>query len=158
MPASIDWDYWRKTYIQGDDRMDLKVLSKYADAPAYQTLRNRSSKENWPEQRKRYQENVSTLASTIPEVKATAQQVQKIIDSAEMLTRHSKLARSLGSIAARAFASYNPEELRPSDALNMAKLAIEVERITEGMATQRQEIDLKGLSDAELERLANGGS
>jgi hypothetical protein len=41
--------------------------------------------------------------------------------------------------------------------VGLAAKGVEIERLTEGLATQRQEIDLSGLSDAELEKLANGG-
>jgi hypothetical protein len=164
MGRKVDWDNWRTKFIQGPDELDLKTLSEYKDAPAYQSLRNRSSQEDWPQQRKRYRDNSSTLASTVPEVKDVASTVTKIIDSAEMLTRHSQLARLMGSISAhelkeirRKQLEHKPTGLRATEILQYAKAAVETERITEGLATERQQVDFKALSDSELEKLANGG-
>ena len=156
MGKKVDWDNWRKKFVQGPDDLDLKKLSEYSGAPAYQTLRNRSSQEDWPQQRKRYRDNASTLASTVPEVRDIASTVTKIIDTGEMLTRHSKAAKMIGSIALRAFQSYDPASLKPSEATAMMKLAVEVERLTEGLATQRQQVDFSNLPDSELEKIANG--
>jgi hypothetical protein len=153
--ARIDWDSWRRKFIQGPDTLTIKALSEYTGAPAYQTLRNRSSKEDWVSQRKRYRDNLSTISDTVPDAQQVASRVEKIIDSAEMLTRHSKAAKLIGSIALKAFQTYDPATLKPSEATQMMKLAVEVERITEGLATERQEmkLDLKGMSDAELQKL-----
>jgi hypothetical protein len=46
--------------------------------------------------------------------------------------------------------------LRPSEALQLVKLAVEIERLVEGQASSRVEIDLSKLTVEELERLARG--
>jgi hypothetical protein len=163
--AAIDWSYWRQKYVTGEDTLTLKALSEYQEAPAYQTIKNRANKEDWADQRKRYRYQRSTDASTQPGVKETVEQAAKIIDAAEMITRHAGLAKLMGAIAQRELILLRQKQevkpaistgLKPAEILNLAKAAIEIERLTEGLATQRQEIDLSGLSDAELERLANG--
>lgn len=157
MATRIDWDYWRIKFVQGPDDLDLKRLSEYSDAPAYSSLRNRSSKEDWPDQRKRYRANLSTVASTVPDVKATAQQVTKIIDAAEMLTQHNMLAKAFISKAAEGLQHLRPATMKPSEIAAFAKLGVDIQRITEGLATQRTELDLKSMTDAELQALVDNG-
>jgi hypothetical protein len=165
MAAKVNWKIWRDQFVQGPDDLDYKRLSKYTGAPAYSSLRNRASQEDWPDQRKRYRENLGTLAGTVPNVQATVAQAQKIIDAAEMLTRHAGLAKLMGAIAQRELVlirkkqeADTPTGLKPGDVLSLAKVAIDIERMTEGLATERQEvIDISNLPDAALEKLANGG-
>jgi hypothetical protein len=127
-------------------------------APSYSSLRKRSAPkwEDWEEQRKNYREQVDTLATVHPDVQQTTARVEKIIDTAEMLTRHMKAARLVGQKAILAMQATDPASLKPTEALAWMKFAIEAERLTEGMATARQEIDLSGMSDKDLEALANG--
>jgi predicted metal-binding protein len=154
MGKKVDWDKWRRKYIQG---MELVEISEVQGAPSYSALRNRSSQHDWPDQRRRFQYNSIALAQAVtPEVEDVVRKANEIIDTAEMLTRHSKALRQIGAIAMRAFQSYDPASLKPSEATALLRLALEYERLTEGLATQRQEIDLSSLSDAELERLARG--
>ena len=151
-----DWDKWRLRYVSGDDLLTLEALSQEPGAPALNTLKKRSSKESWTEQRKRFRHQRDTIAHHDAHVVSAAEKVVKIIDSAEMMTRHSKAAKLIGSIALRAFQSYDPASLKPSEATAMMKLAVEVERLTEGLATQRQQVDFSNLPDSELEKIANG--
>ena len=143
--------------------MSLKELSEGHTAPAFKTLRNKSSAEDWPSQRQKFRDMKRTQAAILPDVKQTADEVKKIIDSAEMLTRHAQLTKLMGAIAAhelqqlrRKQLAGEPTGLKPDDALKLARAAIADERLTEGLATQRQELDLSSMSDAELEKLANG--
>jgi hypothetical protein len=158
MPARVDWDNWRTKFIKGPDDLDLKRLSEYTGAPAHQSLRNRSSAEDWPNQRRRYRDSLGTQSSTHPDVQATVAHAQKIIDSAEMLTRHMQAARLVGQKAILAMKATDPTTLKPGEALALLKWAIDAERMVEGMATDRQEvIDISTLTDSALEKLANGG-
>jgi hypothetical protein len=164
MAARIDWNEWRLKYVSGGDEVTLEALSKAPGAPALNTLKKRSSRESWAEQRERFRHQRDTIAHHDATVMAAASEVKKIIDAAEMLTRHAQLSKLMGAIAAyelsqiRQKQQHNaPTGLEASDVMRFAKLAMESERLTEGLATQRQEIDLSGLSDAELERMANGG-
>jgi hypothetical protein len=136
----VDWDYWRNKFVTGDDLVTYRVLSEYSGAPAYQSIKNRAKKEDWTDQRKRFRQQRSTDASTQPDVQQTAEHVAKIIDTAEMLTRHIKAARVVGQKALEAMRNVDPKTLRPSDALAWLKFAIEVERLTEGLATERQDV------------------
>lgn len=154
--ATIDWDHWRKKFIQGPDTLTIKGLSEYNGAPAYQTLRNRSSKEDWVAQRRRFRDNVGTLADTVPDAQQVASKVEKVIDAAEMMTRHMQAFRLAGSKAIAKLNTVKPESLTVKEALDLLKWAVDGERLTEGLATQRQEIDLSGMSEADLEKLAKG--
>ena len=162
--AHIDWDKWRLRYVAGDDAVTLEALSREPEAPALNTLKKRSSKDSWAEQRERFRHQRDTIAHHDATVEAAASEVKKIIDSAEMLTRHAQLTKLMGSIAQHELIALRrrqlngePTGLKPDDALKLARAAIADERLTEGLATQRQEIDLSGMSDAELEKIANGG-
>ena len=155
--AKIDWDYWRNKFVTGADSVTLKKLSEVPGAPAYQTLKNRANKESWGELRKRYEYQKSTMAAAQPGVAETVATAQKIIDSVEMLTRHSHAARFIGGLGIKALKAKDPEKISGRDAIALIKLGVEIERLTEGLATQRQELDVTGLSDAELEKLASGG-
>jgi hypothetical protein len=73
-----------------------------------------------------------------------------------MLTRHIKAARLAGQKALQAMQATDPATLKPQEALAWLKFAVEAERLAEGLATERQEIDLSTLSDEELDRLING--
>lgn len=98
-----------------------------------------------------------TQAVTIsPSAQKVTEAAEAIIDLAEMLTRHANACKLVGSRAIARMKSINPDDLSPDEALRMLKWAIEAERLTEGLATQRQEIDVSKLSDEELEKLANG--
>jgi hypothetical protein len=75
-----------------------------------------------------------------------------------MLTRHMQAARLVGQKAILAMKATDPTTLKPGEALALLKWAIDAERMVEGMATDRQEvIDISTLTDAALEKLANGG-
>ena len=69
-----------------------------------------------------------------------------------------KAFRLAGSKAIAKLNSVEAETLTVREALDLIKWAVDGERLTEGLATQRQEIDLSAMSDAELEKLANGGA
>lgn len=49
---TYDWDYWRYKYVSGDD--SLESLALHPTAPQIDTLKKRSSKESWPEQRSEF--------------------------------------------------------------------------------------------------------
>jgi len=153
-----NWKPWRDRFISGGDDVTLKWLSEQPNAPSYSSLRKRSAPkwEDWEEQRKNFRRTREQVAALHPDVQSTVTEVQKLIDTAEMLSRHVKAARLAGSKAIAALQATDPATLKPREALEWLKFAVDTERLIEGLATTRQEIDLAGLSDAELERLANG--
>jgi hypothetical protein len=140
MARSIDWDYWRHRFVTGG--MTLKALSEVADAPAFKTLRNRSSSEDWPAQRERYRDMARTqAAAVVPDVAAVTQEARRIIDAAEMLTQHNQVAKLLLSLGVQALRSRDPAEVSDRDALAMLRAGVEIQRLTEGLATERQATD-----------------
>ena len=154
--AAIDWNYWRHKYVSGEDSLTLKALSEIQGAPAYITIRKRSAAESWDDQRKRFRNSRDTQAIHSEQGEQAAARVEKIIDTAEMLTRHMKAARLVGQKAIQAMQMTDPATLKPAESLAWLKFAVEAERLTEGLATQRQEIDLSSMTEAELEKLSNG--
>lgn len=134
----VDWDYWRNKFVTSD--LTLTELSEGHNAPAFKTLRNQSSKENWPEQRKRYRDMLGTQTAVSPDVKATVDQVKKIIDSAEMLTQHLRIFKLVKGKAIEKISKIDPIDLAPREALDYLKWAIDGERLLEGLATQRSEV------------------
>lgn len=155
---SYDRDYWRRVFVAGS--MDLKELAQEQGSPAYSTLRKwamaTDTEPSWAEQRTQFRYSQEQKLASVPEVQYAVKSISRIVDSAEMMARHIKACKLIGSIALQAFQSYDPKTLKPSEATAMMRLALDYERLTEGLATQRQEIDLSGLSDAELEKLARG--
>jgi len=156
--VKVDWDYWRHKYISGGDEVTLRSLAQLPGSPTYETLKNRSSKESWAEQRKRYIRERMTLEATQPGIQETVEQAARIIDAAEMLTRHMKAARLVGQKALQAMQMTDPSTLKPSDAINWIRWAVEAERLVEGMAGSKTELDLSKLSVEELEAIARGKS
>ncbi len=157
--ARIDWDKWRLKYVSGPDSYTLEALSKEPGAPALNTLKKVSSRESWTEQRKRFRHQTDTMAHHDAVVDAAADKVSKIIDTAEMLTRHNSIATGLLAKGAAALSQLDPSTLKPTEIAQFLKMGIDVQRIIEGMATERSEmkVDLSQLTDAELEKIANGG-
>jgi len=130
-----DWEEYRRRYLNGES---LESLAQ--DGPPLALLRARAAAEGWKEQRKRFKRDPN----------------QQLVDTAEMLARHARWARILGQLGIRALEARDPSSLRPSEALQLVKLAVEIERLVEGQASSRVEIDLSKLTIEELERLARG--
>lgn len=159
----IDWDKWRGQFVRGNDDVTIAALAECEGAPALQTLRNKSSKEGWFEQRKRYRCEVQErgavhFSGTKEEVADAIDRTIKIVDAAEMLTRHNRLAKALIGVAAKGLKHLDPKKLKPNEIANLAKLGIDVQRITEGLATERAEVNFKAMSDDELDRFIDGNA
>ena len=135
------------------------------------TLKKRSSRDSWAEQRDRFRHQKDTIAYHDATVEAAASEVKKIIDSAEMLTRHAAMSRSLQGLAATWLQTlkmdgnpqrYDPDKvakLKAGEVATLLKLGFDSERLTEGLSTERTEVvDISAMSDADLEKLANGGT
>jgi hypothetical protein len=137
-----DWDKWRLRYVGGEDSLTLDALSQEPGAPALNTLKKRSSKESWTEQRKRFRHQRDTIAHHDAHLAAAASEVTKLIDTAEMLTRHMKALKMIGGKGLAAINALDPNDLKPTEALNYIKFAIEGERLTEGLATERQDVSI----------------
>lgn len=168
---AINWQHWRKEYVQGGDEITLTTLAKRPHSPAIQTLRNKSAQENWEEQRKRYRRELesrgaydSAKEEIKPEIAAVIDRTNKIIDTAEMLTQHNGIAKALigiGAAGLKELQSNNFEKaklMKPNDLLNFVLKGIDVQRTIEGMATSKTEVDLRGVSDAELDAIIDGNA
>jgi hypothetical protein len=159
MSRRIDFDKWRIAYVAGDDDLTLEVLSQAPNAPSLNTLKKRSAKESWVEQRKHFRHHTSTLAAQDQVVVHAADQVQRLVDVAETITRHIKLSRVLQGLATKALQSLKPEDLTPKDIITWIKLGCELERLAIGLATSRIEVDravdVTQLSDEELEAIVS---
>ena len=153
--ALYDWDYWRHKYVSGDDSVTLEWPSKLPNSPVFGTLKNRASQESWAKQRENYRLQKMTLVTTDPAAIQAAEQVSKLVDMAEMITRQSSIAKGFQVLAARWLKQANPEDLDGNKAIAMFRDAAKVEQLLAGLATEhsKTEIDVTKLSDAELDRI-----
>jgi len=158
MANKHDWEKWRRFYVVGGDDVTLPTIAMIPGAPSLPSLKRVCAAELWADQRKRFRLGRDTEVLRDDTAVSAAEQITRIVDTAEMLTRHIKACRLVGQKAIQAMQATDPATLKPADALAWLKFAVELERLTEGLATQRQELDfVKGLSTEELEKLANGG-
>lgn len=177
MPAkTFDWEALKKLYITGD--MDLNALSREYNgletSPSYQAVRNKASQDKWNEQRKAYRSMVSTI-STKPDNVSTAQEIirntEALIDSAEAISRHIRVAKALQSDVLILQNKLLPrlkdldlDKLTPTVAVNLLRAmadvltkATDIERKAMGLVDPAQnhkidiDIDLSRLSDSELD-------
>lgn len=158
--AKIDWDYWRLRYVSSDDFCTLEALSREPGAPALNTLKKRSRGDSttpsWPEQRKQFRNQADDLVRNDAIAGKAAREVSRLVDTAEMLGRHQKMIHAVMGKGLAALKELKPNDLRPSDALNMIKWAVEAERLLEGLATQRADIDFATLSDEQIDAIIDG--
>lgn len=154
--AKHDWERWRHLYVTGEDDITLVTLALIPGSPSLASLKRRSMQELWTDQRKRFRSQRDTQAIRDDAAVAAATKVSQLVDAAEMLTRHMKAFRLAGGKAISKLQDVDSKNLSIREALDLLKWAVEGERLTEGLATSRQEIDFSQLSDAELERLARG--
>ena len=151
--------------------MDLQAISEVPGAPKYQTLKNRSSSRNWTDQRKTYKYLTSTHAALSPTVMDVAEAARKtvsdvtarmdrLIDQAEMITRHVGIARKMLSQSAEGLDAIDTSSLKPTEIVQLIKESTNLERLCLGLETQRTatSVDFKDLSDEELEAIARGES
>lgn len=145
--AKHDWDKWRRVYVVGDDTVTLPSIAAIPGAPSLPSLKRVSASELWADQRKRYRTERDTVAAV-----SVANRVEQIIDAAEMLAQHASAARLLRQKALEAIERIGVEALKPADAIAWLKLAIEIERLTEGLATERQAVTHDGGLKIEITR------
>lgn len=160
--AQHDWNYWKHRYVTGDDSVTLELLSKTPNAPKLNTLKKRSSEESWLEQRKTFRNQAATIATNDATGQEAIRQTQQLVDAAEMIARHVKLARALQGIAAEALQKkmITAEDLNPRDLLSWLNQGVQMERLALDLATSRiaveAKVDFSTLSDEQLERIAAG--
>lgn len=167
MANKHDWEKWRRLYVVGEDDVTLPSIALIPGAPSLPSLKRVCAAELWADQRKRYREQRDTLAIRDEATVSAVRQVEKIVDAAEMLTRHAQISKSFQALAAtwlqtlkipntNKFDMEKVAKLKPGDIFPYLKWAVDTERMVEGLATQRQEVDVSGLSNAELENIAKG--
>ena len=160
MSRRIDWDYWRSMYVTGEDHVTLESLSKALNAPALDSLKKRSTAERWVEQRQQYRKSIGTLTHYGLHQDCTVvtadQRTRELLDAAEMVVRHVAHARALQELGMHKIRITDADKLTVKEAIELIKLGVEIERLSEGLATQRQSVDVSVMSDAELEFIAYG--
>ena len=156
--ATHDWDYWRHQYVAGDDSVTLEALAARPNAPAIQSLKRRSASELWTKQRNNFRLHKETVVSSDPAVRQAAEQVNKLVDIAEIYTRQTKIAKAFQTLSARWLQQADPSQLKGSEAIAMFRDAAKMEQLLAGMATEhsKTEIDVTKLSDSELKRIIDG--
>jgi hypothetical protein len=140
-----DWEYLRHKYVAGD--ATLEDLAAPGDAPALDTLKKRSARDGWADQRAAYRHQTSTrtreLAST---------------SEAEVAARHVKVAKALQHKALERLQTLKPEELAPRDLLAFIKEAADIERKALGLDVQKVEhsgsVNVEGAAHELAERIA----
>jgi len=137
-----NWNTIKRAFVSG--KMSLRELSRehteIASDPGYERLRAIASKEDWTAQRKVYQHTLNTVTAQQPEAQAIAENTEKLIDAAELITRHVRLAKAFQSKIVARLQTINPEELKPSDLIAWLKISTDIERLANGMAIDRQDI------------------
>jgi hypothetical protein len=122
--ARYDWEYLRHKYVAGDATLD--DLAAPNDAPALDTLKKRSARDGWAEERAAYRHQTSTRTREFASV-----------SEAEVAARHVKLAKALQHKGLERLATLKPEELSPRDLLAYIKEATDIERKALGLDTIR---------------------
>jgi hypothetical protein len=155
----IDLSKWRIAYLTGDDDVTLETLSQIPGAPALSTLKKHSAQESWTDQRKHFRNHTATLIVQSEAVVHAADQVQRLVDIAETVTRQIKLAKALQNAAVKALKDLDTARISPRDIPQWIKISTELERLAIGLATSRIEVDravdVTQLSDEELEQIVN---
>lgn len=119
--ARYDWDYFRHKYVTGEVTLDH--LASLPNSPALSTLKERSSNENWGEQRRHYLDQTRTKTR---EYASTTE--------AEVAARHGRMARALQSKALQRLQTLNIDKLDARDVLAYIKDAAELERKALGIS------------------------
>lgn len=161
----FNWDYIRHRYVTGGDEITLELLSKEPNMPSLATLKKKSSSDFWADQRKQYRYQAVTLAAETQagqDAIRKLEEIQKLVDAAEMITRHLQLARAIQGVATQALKDklITAADLNPRDLLAWLQQGITLERMVADMATEhvkvQVDIDVSSLSDEQLQRIAAG--
>jgi len=77
----------------------------------------------------------------------------RVRDAGSVTERHARLARWLSQFGLEALRGRDPSSLRPAEALQLIRLAVEIER---QLQADLERVDLSQLTIEELEALARG--
>lgn len=164
---ALAWDYLRDLFVSGDDDVTLKFLSEQAGAPAYQSLRNRASKEKWAEQRREYRASqVEGIVTAPPPKPSTADRdspesrraisaaAEKVIRFSKMLDERARLAHQLMTTAANQALKRSPESWTVKECAQFYQIGAKVHQDSINAAIQL--IDLGIFTREELQAIAEG--
>lgn len=132
-----DWDKIRTEYISGDDHTTLEALCSMHGC-SIDTIKRRSSKENWVDQRTQYRHRVATKTQQ----KAAAKE-------AEIRVRHMQIARAMQEKALRKLVTVDPSGLSMSELRHWIRDATEIERKAAGIP---DEFNIKDMGRDDLIR------
>jgi hypothetical protein len=163
MATKVDWEKWRKIYVTGDDDLTLAALSRHQSAPSLDGLKKVSIREGWVEQRKQFRHQIDNKVLKSATTQRVVDHVERLIDVAEIQTRHIKLAKSMQSRVAASLQDMQQKGtvLSPRDAATWLKIATDLERLAVGLVTHRTEVvatDVTALTDEELQAIINEGT
>lgn len=108
---AVDWDHWRKVYVRSPEQLTYQDLSEMPGAPAHGSIMNKGkpSAEDWPGQRSIYRRELAARNvgddPTVAEVARAAaidavdEQINLLVDTAQIITEQLKVARALNSAA-----------------------------------------------------------
>ena len=142
MPAkTYDWEVIKKAFVTGEHELNTfsREYNGLPSSPTYQSLKNKACTENWNEQRKAYRGMLSTVGTiaNASENRKTAQDIirntEALIDSAEAISRHIRLAKALQTDALAlnqkllpAIQKLNLEKISPTQAANLLRALADV--------------------------------
>ncbi len=178
MPSkTYDWEALKKAFVTGENELNTfsREYNGLLTSPSYQSLKNKASQENWHEQRKAYRSMLSTVGTiaTTSNARNTAQEIIKnteaLIDSAEAISRHIRIAKALQTDALAlnqkllpAIQKLNLENITPIQACNLLRAladvltkATDIERKAMGLVdpTQQHHISIESNVKVEYEKL-----
>jgi len=161
MGTRIDWEDLRHKYVTGDDSVTYQYLCTLPNSPVLATLKTRASTESWTKQRENFRIQKATKVVSDPAAIQAADQVNQLVNVAAMVTQHDAIGRALEGVAVKWLEHLRKhpkriETLPARDVATLLRIGLDTRRLAAGMATSRQEIDVSGMSDAELEKIVNG--
>ncbi|AFZ67084.1 hypothetical protein [Deinococcus peraridilitoris] len=142
-----DWTEWRRKYYTGNQT--LEELSVEKGAPGIDSLKRRSSEENWSKLREEFRHQVDT------ELRA----IQKDV-AVQVRDRVAKIGQAFQTVAVRGLSHLDPQKLEAVDIARFGKYGVEIELKARGLEEStvvlraseslKKPSDLKNLSADEL--------
>lgn len=130
--GEIDWEHWRSVFITTNE--SLRKISMREGAPSMPSLKNRSTKEGWVEQREKYR---LTKIDRSPELKSVQEvagkaivaidrEVEQIQKMFKDLEKAGKVADAMLYRPLQRFAEMNLDELSPRDIATFVRLGWDI--------------------------------
>ena len=130
--GEIDWDYWRSIFVTTNE--SLRTIANREGAPSVQSLKNRSIKDKWVEQREKYRltkvdrspevRSVQEVAGkAIVQIDREVEQIQKMFRD---LDKAGKVADAMLYRPLQRFAEMNLDELSPRDIATFVRLGWDI--------------------------------